>query len=131
MRTLLVALCLVLSAGAARADWTPSAFAAEETLEFLTIEDGEEHWSPVWLVVIDDQVYLRLGGRAAGRYDRNASKPYLKVRIAGQQFDKVLGDPAPAMAEAVAEAMADKYWSDVFIRFFSHPLTLRLTPAGD
>ena len=131
MRSLLVALCLVLGAGAARADWTPSAFASEDTLEFLTIEDGEEHWSPVWLVVIDDQVYLRLGSRAAGRYEGNASKPYVKVRVAGQQFDKVLADPAPAMADAVSSAMAEKYWSDVFIRYFAHPLTVRLTPAGD
>ena len=131
MRTLLVAFSLVLSAGAARADWTPSAFAAEETLEFLTIEEGEEHWSPVWLVVIDDQVYVRLGSRAAGRYEGNATKPYLKVRIAGQQFDTVLGDPAPVMAEAVDTAMASKYWSDIFIRYAAHPLTLRLTPAGN
>jgi hypothetical protein len=131
MRSLLVALCLVLGAGAARADWTPSAFAGEDTLEFLTVEDGEEHWSPVWLVVIDDQVYLRLGSRAAGRYERNATKPYVKVRVAGQQFDKVLADPAPAMADAVAAAMAEKYWSDVFIRYVAHPLTVRLTPAGD
>ena len=32
------------------------------------------------------------------------------------------------MAEKVAAAMGDKYWSDVFVRFFSHPLTLRLAP---
>jgi hypothetical protein len=34
------------------------------------------------------------------------------------------------MADAVAQAMADKYWSDVFVRFFSHPLTLRLVPPA-
>ena len=33
------------------------------------------------------------------------------------------------MAERVAAAMADKYWSDIFVRFFAHPLTLRLKPT--
>jgi hypothetical protein len=32
------------------------------------------------------------------------------------------------MAGAVATAMADKYWSDVIVRHFDHPLTMRLTP---
>ena len=32
------------------------------------------------------------------------------------------------IAPEVAAAMADKYWSDIFIRWFPHPLTLRLVP---
>ena len=32
------------------------------------------------------------------------------------------------MAEPVGKAMGEKYWSDVFVRHFSHPLTMRLTP---
>jgi hypothetical protein len=30
------------------------------------------------------------------------------------------------MAEKVAAAIAQKYWSDVVIRWFPHPLTVRL-----
>jgi len=84
----------------------------------------------VWLVVLDGQLYVRLGDRAARRVEENETEPVLGVRIAGQQFDRVVGEPAPEKADAVAAAMAEKYWSDVFVRFFDHPLTLRLTPAS-
>ena len=41
------------------AEWNPQNFATEETLSMRTIgpEEGE-YWFPVWLVVIDNQVYL-------------------------------------------------------------------------
>jgi len=127
-RLALVIAALTLTTVVARADWNPQAFSSENTLEFLTVEDGVEHWSTVWLVVIDGQVYIRLGSRAAGRIEANATKPYLKVRIAGQTFDKVKAAAVPDMADAVAKAMGEKYWSDVFVHHFSHPLTMRLTP---
>ena len=120
---------LVFLASSALAAWDPQAFSKENTLEFLTVGPAEgEHWSTVWLVVIDGQVYIRLGSRAAGRMTSNTTQPYVKLRIAGQQFDKVKAEPVPAMAGAVATAMADKYWSDVIVRHFDHPLTMRLTP---
>jgi hypothetical protein len=28
----------------------------------------------------------------------------------------------------VAKAMAEKYTSDIFVRYFNHPLTMRLSP---
>jgi len=34
------------------------------------------------------------------------------------------------MAAAVAAAMREKYWSDVLVRHFDHPLTMRLTPEA-
>ena len=131
MRHLLLAVsALVLTSVPAQAAWDPAAFSQEETLEFLTVApDGEEHWSTVWLVVLDGQVYLRLGSRAAERFEASTIKPKLKIRIAGQTFDDVTGVPAPEQADAVAAAMHEKYWSDVFIQYFSHPLTLRLTPG--
>ena len=120
---------LLLASRAPAADWTPAAWKAEDTLDLLTIgpEEGE-YWFPVWPVVIDDQVYVRLGTKAAGRVEKNKTAPYLGVRVAGQQFDRVKGTPAPDMAEKVAAAMGEKYWTDVFIRYFDHPLTLRLAP---
>jgi len=127
-RLVLVLIALTLTAAAANADWAPQTFSSENTLEFLTVEDGAEHWSTVWLVVIDGQVYIRLGSRAAGRIEANATKPYVKVRIAGQTFDKVKAAAVPDKADAVAKAMGEKYWSDVFVHHFSHPLTMRLTP---
>jgi hypothetical protein len=111
------------------ADWTPAVWKAEQTLDLQTlVPDEGEYWFPVWLVVLDDQVFVRLGTKAAGRIEKSKTAPYMGVRVAGQQFDRVKGTPEPAMAEKVATAMGEKYWSDVFIRFFDHPLTLRLAP---
>jgi hypothetical protein len=120
---------LVVAAGPALAAWDPQAFSKQQTLEFLTVgpEEGE-HWSTVWLVVIDGQVYVRLGGRAADRIEKNTTKPVIKVRIAGQEFDHVVGEPAPDMVAAVNQAMSDKYWFDMVIHYFRHPLTLKLIP---
>ena len=129
--------CLGLLSGYSQgnaAEWNPQAFAQEETLSMRTIgpEEGE-YWFPVWLVVIDQQVYVRLGSRAAERVEKNKTAPLLAIKVAGQEFDAVKGENAPDMADAVAAAMADKYWSDLFIRYFPHPMTLRLSvvPASE
>ena len=137
-RALILAVILLLPAAsdAPAADlvsaWTPDAWKTQDTLELQSIASEEgEYWFPVWLVVLDDQVYVRLGTRAADRVEKSTTNPYMGVRIAGQQFDRVKGTPAPEKAEEVATAMGDKYWSDLFIRYFNHPLTLRLTPEPE
>ena len=126
----LTASLLVLAAAAA-VEWDPQAISKQETLEFLTVgpEEGE-HWSTVWLVVIDGQVYIRLGSRAAGRMEKNSTAPFVKVRIAGQEYDHVKAEAAPNMVEPVAKAMGEKYTSDFLVKYFNHPLTMRLTPAS-
>jgi hypothetical protein len=125
----LFTLLSVAGAPAWAAQWDPSAFSEQDTLEYLTVGPQEgEHWSTVWLVVIDGQVYVRLGSRAAGRMEQNTTAPYVKVRIAGQQFDRVKAESAPDMVEPVAAAMGDKYPTDIFVKYFNHPLTMRLTP---
>jgi hypothetical protein len=106
-------------------DW--DAFANESTLEVLTVDqDAQEHWSKFWLVVIDGQLYLRLGKRGAARMEGNTNKPFVSVKIAGQRFDDMRVIPEPGMAAQVAAAIAEKYPSDLIIRWFSHPLTARL-----
>lgn len=131
MKTLACAAVLVVlgTAAPAPAGWDAQAYRDLGTLELLTVgpEEGE-HWSTVWLVVLDGDVYVRLGTRAAGRMEKNATSPFVKMRIGGEEFGRVRAEAVPEMAERVAEAMADKYWSDVLVRFFSHPLTMRLTP---
>ncbi len=124
----------LLAAPSAAAEWTPRTYAGANTLELRTIAPGEPaHWFSVWLVVIDAEVFVRLGPRAAGRIEKNVAAPYVGVRILGQQFERVRAEPAPDHAERVAKAMAAKYWSDLVVHHFSHPLTLRLAPepAGD
>ncbi len=126
----LVATCAA-RAFAGPAEWTPTAWADENTVELRTTDPGDEpHWFPVWLAVIDGQLYVRLGSRAAGRFDRNVTKPVLGVRIAGKTFDHVRGVLAPEMTERVTTAMANKYWTqgDFIVRRLNHPYTLRLEP---
>jgi len=129
-RSIAAIFAVLLLAAPALAAWDPQAFSKESTLQFLTVGPDEgEHWSTVWLVVIDGQVYIRLGSRAAERMTKNTAAPIVKVRIAGQEFDRVKAEAAPDMVAPVAQAMGEKYWSDWLVHHFNHPLTMRLTPA--
>ena len=125
------------AAGAANSPipgWDPNAFNDQSTLQIMTTAPEEgEHWSKVWLVVVDGQLYVRLGERSFGRIQKNTTNPYLKVKVDDQEFDRVRWEPALDMKDKVAAAMADKYFMDILIRHESHPMTARLvaepTPA--
>ncbi|MGO9450814.1 MAG: hypothetical protein ACLQDV_07160 [Candidatus Binataceae bacterium] len=107
--------------------WDPNGFRDQSTLQIMTVgpEEGE-HWSRLWLVVIDGQLYVRLGVRSFGRVQKNTASPYVKVKIADQEFDKVRLEAAPEMTEKVAAAINDKYFMDILIGHESHPMTARL-----
>jgi hypothetical protein len=107
--------------------WDPNAFSDQRTLEIMTTAPDEgEHWSKVWLVVMDGQLYVRLGERSFGRVQKNTTNPYLKVKVGDMEFDRVRWEPALDMKDKVAAAMADKYFMDVLLRHASHPMTARL-----
>jgi len=112
------------------ADWDPNVFKTAETVDLRTIGEQEgEYWFPVWVVVVDDQVFVRLGSKAAERMRANKTGSEIGVRVHDAQFDKVQTQDAPEYAERVNNAMGEKYWSDIFVRYFSHPMTLRLSVA--
>ncbi|WP_333647905.1 hypothetical protein [Candidatus Binatus sp.] len=123
-------IALICGAGAANnpvPGWEPNAFRDQSTLQIMTIGPDEgEHWSRLWLAVIDGQLYVRLGDRAFGRIQKNTASPYVKVKVGDKEFDKVRLEAAPEMTDKVAAAMADKYWMDILIRHESHPMTARL-----
>lgn len=123
-------IALIGGAGAANnpvPGWEPNAFRDQSTLQIMTIGPDEgEHWSRLWLAVIDGQLYVRLGDRAFGRVQKNTASPYVKVKVGDREFDKVRLEAAPEMTDKVAAAMADKYWMDILIRHESHPMTARL-----
>lgn len=122
-------LVCVAMAGAAEAQWAPGAWKDIDTLKLLTTGAKEgEHWSWLWLVVVDNEVYVRLGTRAANRVRQNTTHPYVSVKIGDQQFDHVRIEDAPDFRDRVADSMAHKYWSDVLVRLFPHPMTARLRP---
>ena len=125
----LFALAALAGAGDAVPGWNPASFRDDSVLEIMTTEpELGEHWSKLWLVVIDDQLYVRLGDRAYGRVQKNTTKPYVKLKVGGQEYDKVKLDETPDMKEKVAAAMADKYFMDKLIRYENHPMAARLTP---
>jgi hypothetical protein len=111
--------------------WDPEAFRQASTIQIMTSEpDVGEHWSKLWVVVIDGQPYVRLGTRSYGRVQRNTTAPYVKLKVGDQEFDKVKLEEMPDMKDKVAGAMADKYFLDVLVRYESHPTVARLTPEG-
>jgi predicted DNA-binding protein (MmcQ/YjbR family) len=133
-------LSLILSmalVAAARSDdkavpgWDPTLFRDASTIKIMTTEpDAGEHWSNLWVVVVDGQPYVRLGDRSYGRIQKNSTSPYVKLKVADKEFDKVKVEEAPDMKEKVAAAMADKYWMDILIRHESHPMVARLVPEA-
>jgi len=119
-----------LAVAQAEPAWVPKEFAAMNTIELRTTSDEDgDYWFPVWVVVIDDAVFVRLGSRAAERIKFNAKFPDVGVRIGDKQFERVHAEPAPEYAVRIAGAMASKYWTDIFVRWLDHPLTLELVPA--
>ena len=132
--TALVIACLALvritwAADAVAPGWDPASFREDSTLEIMTTEpEAGEHWSKLWLVVIDNQLYVRLGDRAYGRVQRNTTKPYVKLKVGGKEYDKVKLEETPDLKDKVAAAMADKYFMDKLIRYENHPMAARLTP---
>jgi len=123
-------LALAVGIPASATEWRPGIWVDENVVELRTTGPNEDpHWSPVWVAVLDDQLYVRLGKRAAGRIESNETHPYVDVRIAGHEFTNVLGEPVPELSEQVANELAEKYWGDFFVRLVPHPLTLRLVPA--
>lgn len=132
IHALVASLALLFSATTAlAAEWTPPAWTTEDTLQFRAdCPDEGEYWSYVWLVVLDGDVYVRLGSRAAGRVDCSKSKPITAIKIAGETFDNVEMVESPAMVERVAAAMAEKYPTDLFIHYMSHPYTMKLVPKA-
>lgn len=133
MKTLVAVLLLGFgSVGPSWADWEPTSFSQEEVLEFFTVnEEGEEHWATVWFVVLDGEVYLRLGDRAKRRLTESVNKPYVKVRVAEREFEHVLAEEAADKVGQVADLMYEKYWSAFFIKLMPDRYTVRLRPGGE
>ena len=115
----------IILCGAVRAAepaWTPNDWAKEETLKLCTNVPGEgEYCFKVWLVVIDGDIYVRLGSKAAERMQKNSGGLLLPVEVGGHRFEHVRATEARDYVERVNQAMSDKYTSDIFVHLFSPP----------
>ena len=89
--------------------WDPNAFRDLSTLQIMTVgpEEGE-HWSKLWLVVIDGQVYVRLGDRSFGRIEKITRNP-LSVFVVSLYVNIYIGCPVPA--EQLSESIGEQYSS--------------------
>ena len=104
-----LAVCVRSATAAEEPHWTPGLWVDEDTVELRTQRSGEEpHWFKVWVAVIDDQLYVRLGRRASERIEHNTTAPEVAVRIAGEEFDHVRVENAPQMADCSAK------WARIF-----------------
>ncbi len=136
MNNFAIALCFSLLAATAtlageHSQWEPKEWKDGSTLKFQTVDaNHEEHWSTVWYVVVDNDVYARLGAAATDRIQENINSPYVKVRIGRFAFNDVRADPADDMAVTIADELADKYVLDVLFRYIPHPLTVRFRAAS-
>lgn len=132
--SLVLSIAFAPTAGAddkAARGWEPAVFRQASTIKIMTTEpDVGEHWSNLWVVVIDGQPYVGLGERAYARIRKNTASPYVKLKVAGLEFDQVKVEEMPDMKEKVAAAMADKYWMDILVRHESHPMVARLVPEA-
>src|SRR5260370_41794904 len=122
-------------AAAGRADdkavpgWDPAVFRDTSTIKIMTTEpDVGEHWSNLWVVVIDGQPYVRLGDPSYGRIQKNSTRPYVTLKVADHEFDKVKVEEMPDMKDKVAAAVPDKYWMDILIRPAASPMVAPLAP---
>ena len=117
------------AADSAAPEWNPNLFRDQSTIQIMTTEpDVGEHWSKLWVVVISGDAYVRLGDRAYGRIKKNTTSPYVRLKVADKEFDKVKVEEMPDLKDTVAAAMADKYFMDILIRHESHPIVARLIP---
>jgi hypothetical protein len=115
------------AAGNFATGWDPDAFRDQSTLQIMTTgaEEGA-HWSKLWLVVVDGQIFVRLDGRTFQRVKNNLAGHYVMLKIGDRKFDRVRLEAAPDMSGKVAAAMANKYPMDVLVRHESLPMTARL-----
>lgn len=126
-----IAVLAFATAAASAETWNPADFAGESTLEFHTMNDaGEAHWATVWFVLVEGDVYVRLGERAQRRIEESVHHPVVKVRVAGRTFDHVVVERVSGRNDEIAEAMADKYWTALFMPYMPERYTARLVAGG-
>ncbi|TFV99111.1 DUF2255 family protein [Leifsonia flava] len=94
---------------------------------------GSERWTPIWVVVVDDEVFVRTWlRRDTGWYGRAVAAARASIRIAGEGVGVVVEATGVANAGAIDEAYRAKYGEDgarSMVTAEAAASTLRLTRA--
>jgi hypothetical protein len=101
----------------------------------ITGDDGREHETDVWVVELDDRLYLRAADPASKWLARLRENPDVSLARAGSKRTyRALPDETGALRDRVDRAMADKYgfsdriWDLVADR--SSAIPIRLVPGN-
>ena len=130
---LLAALGLVAPSALGNAvDWK-AASDVEEVEVLTTNEDGSPRETTIWLVVLDDQGYVRTSRRTTWG-DNVERNPDIALRIEGaEHFLRASFVEDEALRERIVQAFREKYgWFDGFVNFMrgSTPRIMKLEPRS-
>jgi hypothetical protein len=120
-------LALLLAAPARAFD--PALHADERVIQVVTTNpDGSSRTTKVWIVVVDDQAYIRTGATTwGGNVERD---PDVRILTDSGEFDlRAVFVTDEAERDRVTQAFRDKYgWSDRLLSPFrgDHPRIMRL-----
>jgi hypothetical protein len=111
--------------------WAPAELAdidAAHELEILA-----RRWTPIWVVVAGDQVYVRTWHRRdTGWYGQARHTGRARIRVPGLEAAVLVDDVGPAARDTVDAAYRAKYGAGAasMVTDTSAASTLRLTPDG-
>ena len=98
------------------------------------IHGGTERWTPIWVVVVDDEVFVRTWHqRNTGWYGRAVEAARAWIRVAGDRVGVVVAATGRTNADAIDAAYRTKYGAggaQSMVTIEAAASTLRLTRAS-
>lgn len=127
----------LMTGNAAGGAWTTEALHHLVGIRELAIAapraHGSERWTPIWVVVVDDEVFVRTWlRRDTGWYGRAVDAARASIRIAGESVGVIVEATGDADAGAIDAAYRAKYGEDgarSMVTAEAAASTLRLTRA--
>jgi hypothetical protein len=116
-------------------DWTPADLGALADAHELEIaSDPAARWMPIWVVVVDDGVFVRTWQRRkTGWYGRAVASGRAWIHVADEPVEVVVtptGDEIPDAVDAAYRAKYSFAGAGSMVTAEAAASTLRLTPAA-
>ena len=104
-------------------------------LEIAAAKVGGGHgpWTPIWVVVVEEEVFVRTWHRrSTGWYGRAVGSARARIRMSGESVDVIVAATGDRGAEAVDAAYRTKYGAGApsMVTTEAAASTLRLTRAS-